>query len=267
MFLHSIFGMQSNYRKNILQKKYVRNISEAPAARSFKSLKRFFYSVAYPQLLVKGIVCNSKWLVVMWVEHKCTKCVVYEMSCMSGPQCSKDIMQEISKRSTTSAEILKSLFCPLRPKVHSTWFHSTWFHSIHKKSITCFFSEIFKSFSHIMSGTVSKIACLCESTTRARVKQNRYCELSIALTIFLILFVWQAFNPDNEYHFKNRMKASQRNWAEVFGEDNMFAVSPSSSYQKVFWSYRCCLGLCVLLQLFRLKDGKTGFVDSRMCWT
>ncbi|KAG7316677.1 hypothetical protein KOW79_020218 [Hemibagrus wyckioides] len=41
-----------------------------------------------------------------------------------------------------------------------------------------------------------------------------------------------AFNPDNEYHFKNRMKASQRNWDEVFGEDSMFAVSPSSSYQK-----------------------------------
>ncbi|KAK1795882.1 hypothetical protein P4O66_008991 [Electrophorus voltai] len=41
-----------------------------------------------------------------------------------------------------------------------------------------------------------------------------------------------AFNPDNEYHFKNRMKASQRNWAEVFGEDGMFAVSPSTSYQK-----------------------------------
>lgn len=47
------------------------------------------------------------------------------------------------------------------------------------------------------------------------------------------VFVSQAFNPDNEYHFKNRMKASQRNWAEVFGEDSMFAVSPSSSYQKV----------------------------------
>ena len=43
----------------------------------------------------------------------------------------------------------------------------------------------------------------------------------------------QAFNPDNEYHFKNRMKTSQRNWAEVFGEENMFAVSPTSSYQKV----------------------------------
>lgn len=44
----------------------------------------------------------------------------------------------------------------------------------------------------------------------------------------------QAFNPDNEYHFKNRMKACQRNWAEVFGEEaNMFAVSPSNTYQKV----------------------------------
>lgn len=45
---------------------------------------------------------------------------------------------------------------------------------------------------------------------------------------------FQAFNPDNEYHFKNRMKACQRNWAEVFGEEaNMFAVSPSNTYQKV----------------------------------
>ncbi|XP_019714634.1 ubiquitin carboxyl-terminal hydrolase 24-like [Hippocampus comes] len=43
-----------------------------------------------------------------------------------------------------------------------------------------------------------------------------------------------AFNPDNEYHFKNRMKACQRNWAEVFGDEaNMFAVSPSNTYQKV----------------------------------
>jgi len=30
------------------------------------------------------------------------------------------------------------------------------------------------------------------------------------------------------------MKACQRNWAEVFGEEaNMFAVSPSNAYQKV----------------------------------
>ena len=29
------------------------------------------------------------------------------------------------------------------------------------------------------------------------------------------------------------MKVSQRNWAEVFGEGNMFAVSPVSTFQKV----------------------------------
>ncbi|KAA0708793.1 Ubiquitin carboxyl-terminal hydrolase 24 [Triplophysa tibetana] len=52
------------------------------------------------------------------------------------------------------------------------------------------------------------------------------------IPIGLLGVLTMACNPDNEYHFKNRMKACQRNWAEVFGEDNMFAVSPSSSYQK-----------------------------------
>lgn len=54
--------------------------------------------------------------------------------------------------------------------------------------------------------------------------------------VFMLCFYYcvQAFNPDNEYHFKNRMKACQRNWAEVFGDEaNMFAVSPSNTYQKV----------------------------------
>ncbi|KAM8930374.1 ubiquitin carboxyl-terminal hydrolase 24 isoform 2-T2 [Pelodytes ibericus] len=41
-----------------------------------------------------------------------------------------------------------------------------------------------------------------------------------------------AFNPDNEYHFKNRMKMCQKNWTEVFGEGNTYAVSPASSLQK-----------------------------------
>uniref|UniRef100_A0A4W4HLH8 Ubiquitin carboxyl-terminal hydrolase 24 n=1 Tax=Electrophorus electricus TaxID=8005 RepID=A0A4W4HLH8_ELEEL len=65
-----------------------------------------------------------------------------------------------------------------------------------------------------------------------------------------------AFNPDNEYHFKNRMKASQRNWAEVFGEDGMFAVSPSTSYQKVIYTLLLlftlkgmCLSLCIVSAL------------------
>ncbi|KAL7985042.1 hypothetical protein Chor_003612 [Crotalus horridus] len=42
----------------------------------------------------------------------------------------------------------------------------------------------------------------------------------------------KAFNPDNEYHFKNRMKMCQRNWTEVFGEGNLYAISPISAFQK-----------------------------------
>ncbi|OCT84877.1 ubiquitin carboxyl-terminal hydrolase 24 [Xenopus laevis] len=41
-----------------------------------------------------------------------------------------------------------------------------------------------------------------------------------------------AFNPDNEYHFKNRMKMCQKNWADIFGDGNTYAVSPPSSMQK-----------------------------------
>ncbi|KAG8538796.1 hypothetical protein GDO81_022073, partial [Engystomops pustulosus] len=41
-----------------------------------------------------------------------------------------------------------------------------------------------------------------------------------------------AFNPDNEYHFKNRMKMCQKNWTDVFGEGNAYAVSPASALQK-----------------------------------
>lgn len=56
----------------------------------------------------------------------------------------------------------------------------------------------------------------------------------IFLNIFVFCCCVQAFNPDNEYHFKNRMKLCQRNWVDVFGEEtNMFAVSPSNTYQKV----------------------------------
>ncbi|XP_068095522.1 ubiquitin carboxyl-terminal hydrolase 24 isoform X2 [Hyperolius riggenbachi] len=48
----------------------------------------------------------------------------------------------------------------------------------------------------------------------------------------LLAVLTMAFNPDNEYHFKNRMKMSQKNWAEVFGEGNAYAVSPASNLQK-----------------------------------
>ncbi|XP_058887482.1 ubiquitin carboxyl-terminal hydrolase 24 isoform X2 [Acipenser ruthenus] len=52
------------------------------------------------------------------------------------------------------------------------------------------------------------------------------------IPVGLLGVLTMAFNPDNEYHFKNRMKACQRNWSEVFGEGSTFAVSLSSSFQK-----------------------------------
>ncbi|MGH0140922.1 UNVERIFIED_CONTAM: hypothetical protein FKN15_073043 [Acipenser sinensis] len=52
------------------------------------------------------------------------------------------------------------------------------------------------------------------------------------IPVGLLGVLTMAFNPDNEYHFKNRMKVCQRNWSEVFGEGSMFAVSLSSSFQK-----------------------------------
>lgn len=58
---------------------------------------------------------------------------------------------------------------------------------------------------------------------------------------FLLL---QAFNPDNEYHFKNRMKMCQKNWVEVFGEGNTFAVSPASALQKVSGGHLANAMLC-----------------------
>ncbi|KAM9326707.1 ubiquitin carboxyl-terminal hydrolase 24 [Gastrophryne carolinensis] len=48
----------------------------------------------------------------------------------------------------------------------------------------------------------------------------------------LLAVLTMAFNPDNEYHFKNRMKMCQKNWTEVFGEGNTYAVSPASNLQK-----------------------------------
>ncbi|XP_064415907.1 ubiquitin carboxyl-terminal hydrolase 24 isoform X2 [Latimeria chalumnae] len=58
-----------------------------------------------------------------------------------------------------------------------------------------------------------------------RVKQD-------PIPINLMGVLAMAFNPDHEYHIKNRMKTCQRNWSEVFGEGNMYAISPPSNYQK-----------------------------------
>lgn len=47
------------------------------------------------------------------------------------------------------------------------------------------------------------------------------------------------------------MKVSQRNWTEVFGEGNMFAVSPVSTFQKVnMWSCFVILQRNVLRKTF-----------------
>ncbi|XP_058493383.1 ubiquitin carboxyl-terminal hydrolase 24 isoform X7 [Solea solea] len=92
-----------------------------------------------------------------------------------------------------------------------------------KKLLTS--SAVHKWGTEIHEGIYNMLMLLVELVAE-RVKQD-------PVPVNLMGVLTMAFNPDNEYHFKNRMKASQRNWAEVFGEEaNMFAVSPSSTYQK-----------------------------------
>ncbi|XP_078417060.1 ubiquitin carboxyl-terminal hydrolase 24 isoform X2 [Cetorhinus maximus] len=52
------------------------------------------------------------------------------------------------------------------------------------------------------------------------------------IPIGLMGVLTMAFNPGNEYHFKNRMKVCQRNWADVFGDGKMYAISPPVNLQK-----------------------------------
>ncbi|XP_015211244.2 ubiquitin carboxyl-terminal hydrolase 24 isoform X3 [Lepisosteus oculatus] len=91
-----------------------------------------------------------------------------------------------------------------------------------KKLLTS--SAVHKWGTEIHEGIYNMVMLLVDLVAE-RVKQD-------PIPIGLMGVLTMAFNPDNEYHFKNRMKTCQRNWAEVFGEDNMFAVSPSSSFQK-----------------------------------
>ncbi|XP_056271460.1 ubiquitin carboxyl-terminal hydrolase 24 isoform X7 [Pseudoliparis swirei] len=92
-----------------------------------------------------------------------------------------------------------------------------------KKLLTS--SAVHKWGTEIHEGIYNMLMLLVELVAE-RVKQD-----PVAVNLMGVLTM--AFNPDNEYHFKNRMKACQRNWAEVFGEEaNMFAVSPSNAYQK-----------------------------------
>ncbi|KAK1897205.1 Ubiquitin carboxyl-terminal hydrolase 24, partial [Dissostichus eleginoides] len=92
-----------------------------------------------------------------------------------------------------------------------------------KKLLTS--SAVHKWGTEIHEGIYNMLMLLVELVAE-RVKQD-------PVPVGLMGVLTMAFNPDNEYHFKNRMKVCQRSWAEIFGEEaNMFAVSPSNSYQK-----------------------------------
>uniref|UniRef100_A0A8C6PJW9 Ubiquitin carboxyl-terminal hydrolase 24 n=1 Tax=Nothobranchius furzeri TaxID=105023 RepID=A0A8C6PJW9_NOTFU len=92
-----------------------------------------------------------------------------------------------------------------------------------KKLLTS--SAVHKWGTEIHEGIYNMLMLLVELVAE-RVKQD-------PVPVNLMGVLTMALNPDNEYHFKNRMKPCQRNWAEVFGDEaNIFAVSPSNSYQK-----------------------------------
>uniref|UniRef100_A0A8C3LWG7 Ubiquitin specific peptidase 24 n=1 Tax=Chrysolophus pictus TaxID=9089 RepID=A0A8C3LWG7_CHRPC len=92
-----------------------------------------------------------------------------------------------------------------------------------KKLLTS--SAVHKWGTEIHEGIYNMLMLLVDLVAE-RVKQD-------PIPVGLLGVLTMAFNPDNEYHFKNRMKVCQRNWAEVFGEGNMHAVSPISTFQKV----------------------------------
>nr|XP_033771654.1 ubiquitin carboxyl-terminal hydrolase 24 isoform X3 [Geotrypetes seraphini] len=91
-----------------------------------------------------------------------------------------------------------------------------------KKLLTS--SAVHKWGTEIHEGIYNMLMLLIDLVAE-RVKQD-------PIPIGLLGVLTMAFNPDNEYHFKNRMKVCQRNWAEVFGEGNMYAMSSTSSLQK-----------------------------------
>ncbi|KAJ6662583.1 hypothetical protein lerEdw1_011720 [Lerista edwardsae] len=91
-----------------------------------------------------------------------------------------------------------------------------------KKLLTS--SAVHKWGTEIHEGIYNMLMLLVDLVAE-RVKQD-------PIPVGLLAVLTMALNPDNEYHFKNRMKVCQRNWAEVFGEGNMYAVSPISTFQK-----------------------------------
>uniref|UniRef100_G3TRF4 Ubiquitin specific peptidase 24 n=1 Tax=Loxodonta africana TaxID=9785 RepID=G3TRF4_LOXAF len=94
-----------------------------------------------------------------------------------------------------------------------------------KKLLTS--SAVHKWGTEIHEGIYNMLMLLIELVAE-RIKQD-------PIPIGLLGVLTMAFNPDNEYHFKNRMKVSQRNWAEVFGEGNTFAISPERRKEPHGW--------------------------------
>ncbi|XP_078526269.1 ubiquitin carboxyl-terminal hydrolase 24 isoform X1 [Lissotriton helveticus] len=91
-----------------------------------------------------------------------------------------------------------------------------------KKLLTS--SAVHKWGTEIHEGIYNMLMLLIDVVAE-RVKQD-------PIPIGLLGVLTMAFNPDNEYHFKNRMKVCQRSWTDVFGDGNMYAVSPTTSLQK-----------------------------------
>uniref|UniRef100_A0A8C6PJE4 ubiquitinyl hydrolase 1 n=1 Tax=Nothobranchius furzeri TaxID=105023 RepID=A0A8C6PJE4_NOTFU len=121
-----------------------------------------------------------------------------------------------------------------------------------KKLLTS--SAVHKWGTEIHEGIYNMLMLLVELVAE-RVKQD-------PVPVNLMGVLTMALNPDNEYHFKNRMKPCQRNWAEVFGDEaNIFAVSPSNSYQKVGPSTLYLLGICFELGGFAAIQTKLNSED------
>ncbi|XP_034271054.1 ubiquitin carboxyl-terminal hydrolase 24 isoform X2 [Pantherophis guttatus] len=91
-----------------------------------------------------------------------------------------------------------------------------------KKLLTS--SAVHKWGTEIHEGIYNMLMLLVDLAAE-RVKQD-------PIPVGLLSVLTMAFNPDNEYHFKNRMKMCQRNWTEIFGEGNLYAVSPITAFQK-----------------------------------
>ncbi|KAK1340051.1 hypothetical protein QTO34_018615 [Cnephaeus nilssonii] len=103
-----------------------------------------------------------------------------------------------------------------------------------KKLLTS--SAVHKWGTEIHEGIYNMLMLLIELVAE-RIKQD-------PIPIGLLGVLTMAFNPDNEYHFKNRMKVSQRNWAEVFGEGKYVCYLTCIYFPKGSLSIGAALRVC-----------------------